>query len=116
MTSSTSAPTAENVENTVSPSPDGEITSSMEEHGVDQSTEDSDLVSSAASEPEELVEEEEIPSLTPTQLNTVNMLNYMTALTQNVTEERKNQLFLETAYNSFDNAFASMVLPVPGRP
>ena len=106
---STSAPTAENVENTVSPSPDGEITSSMEEHGVDQSTEDSDLVSSAASEPEELVEEEEIPSLTPTHLNTVNMLNYMTALTQNVTEERKNQLFLETAYNSFDNLYPNSV-------
>lgn len=47
--------------------------------------------------------------LTPTQLNTVNMLNYMTALTQNVTEERKSQLFLEKAYNSFDNLYPNSV-------
>lgn len=47
--------------------------------------------------------------LTPTQLNTINMLNYMTALTQNVTEERKSQLFLEKAYNSFDNLYPNSV-------
>lgn len=52
---------------------------------------------------------DEEASLTPTQLNTVNMLNYMTALTQNVTEERKSQLFLEKAYNSFDNLYPNSV-------
>ena len=106
---STSAPTAENVENMVSPSPNGEVASTTQDQGAEPGVDESNLVSTAASEPEELEEEEELPSLTPTQLNTVNMLNYMTALTQKVTVERKNQLFLETAYNSFDNLYPNSV-------
>lgn len=55
---STSAPTAETVENTASPSPDEAIVDSMEEEGTDQSAEANDLVSSDASDPEELEEVE----------------------------------------------------------
>ena len=105
---STNMPTAEIVETTASPSPDAEIASSLVEQGEINDVEDVALPVTGIDESEE-VEEEEIPSLTPTQLNTVNMLNYMTALTQNVTEERKNQLFLETAYNSFDNLYPNSV-------
>ncbi len=47
--------------------------------------------------------------LTPTQRNSINMLNYMTALTQRVNQEKGNQLFLESAYNSFDNLYPNAV-------
>lgn len=106
---STNAPTAETVETSASPSPDAKVASSLVEQGEINDAEDIALPVSGIDETEEVDEEEEIPSLTPTQLNTVNMLNYMTALTQNVTEERKNQLFLETAYNSFDNLYPNSV-------
>ena len=49
------------------------------------------------------------PGLTSTQRNSINMLNYMSALTQQINEERKNQLFLESAYDSFDNLFPNAV-------
>ncbi len=52
---------------------------------------------------------EPTPSLTPTQRNSINMLNYMSALTQQINEERKNQLFLESAYDSFDNLYPNAV-------
>ncbi|MBR3356967.1 MAG: hypothetical protein IKG46_03980 [Solobacterium sp.] len=56
-------------------------------------------------------EEEEEPDdgLTPTQRNSINMLNYMTSLTQKVNEGKGNQLFLESAYDSFDNLFPNSV-------
>ena len=57
----------------------------------------------------EVVEEENDDGLSATQRNSINMLNYMTALTQNVNEQKKNQLFLETAYNSFDNLYPNSV-------
>ena len=49
------------------------------------------------------------PGLTSTQRNSINMLNYMSALTQQINEERKNQLFLESAYDSFDNLYPNAV-------
>lgn len=60
----------------------------------------------------ELVEENgevEDDGLDSTTRNSVNMLNYMTSLTQKVNEEKENQLFLESAYNSFDNLFPNAV-------
>ena len=47
--------------------------------------------------------------LTPTMRNSINMLNHMTSLTQRVNEEKGNQLFLESAYNSFDNLYPNSV-------
>ena len=54
-------------------------------------------------------QDDSAPNLTPTQRNSINMLNYMSALTQRVNEERRNQLFLETAYKSFDNLYPNAV-------
>ncbi len=53
--------------------------------------------------------EEKSDGLTATQRNSINMLNYMTALIQKVDEERNNQLFLESAYDSFDNLYPNSV-------
>lgn len=47
--------------------------------------------------------------LTETQRNTINMLNYMTALIQKVNQEKGSQVFLESAYNSFDNLYPNAV-------
>lgn len=52
---------------------------------------------------------EEDDGLTATQRNSINMLNYMTALTQRVNQEKGNQLFLESAYDSFDNLYPNAV-------
>lgn len=41
--------------------------------------------------------------LTITQRNCINMLNYMTVLTQQINESKSNQLFLESAYSSLVN-------------
>ena len=46
---------------------------------------------------------ENTSKMTETQRNSINMLNYMSALTQKVNEDRKNQLLLDSAYHSFDN-------------
>ncbi len=47
--------------------------------------------------------------LTDTQRNSINMLNYMTSLTQQVNANKGDQMFLEEAYNSFDNLFPNSV-------
>lgn len=47
--------------------------------------------------------------LTDTQRNSINMLNYMSSLTQKVNVDRKNQLSLESVYNSFDNLYPNSV-------
>lgn len=62
-----------------------------------------------AVEDEMPVIDEEDDGLSPTMRNSINMLNYMTSLTQSVNEEKGNQLFLELAYNSFDNLFPNSV-------
>lgn len=54
-------------------------------------------------------EEEKNDGLSPTMRNSINMLNYMTSLTQQVNQEKSNQLFLESAYNSFDNLYPNSV-------
>lgn len=48
-------------------------------------------------------EAEEENELTPTQLTSINMLNYMTVLTWRINTSRGNQLFLETARTSLYN-------------
>ena len=48
-------------------------------------------------------------SLDSMRRNSLNMLNYMTTMTQRVNENRKNQLFLDSAYDSFDNLFPNSV-------
>lgn len=47
------------------------------------------------------VDEEEV--LSDTQRNSVNMLNYMTVLTQKINQSPNNQVFLENAYSSLKN-------------
>lgn len=48
-------------------------------------------------------EEEAANALTPTQLTSINMLHYMTVLTQKINTSNGNQLFLETARTSLYN-------------
>lgn len=55
-----------------------------------------------AEEPEDVYEEEE-SDLTPTQRNSINMLNYMSALTQQINTSSGNQILLESAYSSLVN-------------
>lgn len=50
-----------------------------------------------------LAEAEEELDLTPTQLTSINMLNYMTVLTQQINNSKGNQLFLEEARSSLYN-------------
>ena len=80
---------------------------------VEESDESSEMtqgeITAADTEDSDEITEEEVSGLTPTQLNTINMLNYMMALTQSVNEEKGNQLFLESAYNSFDNLYPNSV-------
>ena len=47
--------------------------------------------------------------LNETQRNSINMLNYMSTLTQKVNVDKKNQLALESVYNSFDNLYPNSV-------
>ena len=47
--------------------------------------------------------------LDATRQNSINMLNYMTTMTQRVNENKRNQLFLNSAYDSFDNLFPNSV-------
>ncbi len=54
-------------------------------------------------------EKDLVNGLTPEQLNSINMLNYMTSLTRKINEEKGNQLYLETAYESFDNLYPNSV-------
>ncbi|MCR5685546.1 MAG: hypothetical protein K6G81_09045 [Lachnospiraceae bacterium] len=54
--------------------------------------------------------EETDDGLTLTQRNSINILNYMTVLTQKVNESKGDQLFLESAYKSlYNNIFPSTV-------
>ena len=46
---------------------------------------------------------EESDDLSSTQRNSINMLNYMTVLAQEINEEQGDQLFLESAYSSLVN-------------
>ena len=56
-----------------------------------------------ATEPATEPSQQETDLLTPQQRNSINMLNYMTVLTQNVNEAKGNQLYLESAYASLVN-------------
>lgn len=47
--------------------------------------------------------------LTDIQRNSINMLNYMLMVSQKVNVDRKNQLALESAYDSFDNLYPNSV-------
>lgn len=62
-------------------------------------------VASLSSETDYSEEEDQIQThgLTDTQRNSVNMLNYMTVLTQKINESKGDQLFLESAYSSLVN-------------
>ena len=50
-----------------------------------------------------LENQSETDQLSSTQRNSVNMLNYMSVLTQKVNAEKGNQLFLESAYSSLES-------------
>ena len=84
-------------------SADKETEQNLEEDAATTSEADNKEVSTVA------YEEEKDDGLTPTMRNSINMLNYMTSLTQSVNEEKGNQMFLEKAYNSFDNLFPNSV-------
>lgn len=58
-----------------------------------------ELATAPATEPSQ----QETDLLTPQQRNSINMLNYMTVLAQNVNEAKGNQLYLESAYASLVN-------------
>lgn len=47
--------------------------------------------------------------LTDEKRNSINMLNYMLMISQKVNVDRKNQLALESAYDSFDNLYPNSV-------
>ena len=73
-------------------------------------TASTDAVTTTTVETEPLITEKDIvDGLTPEQLNSINMLNYMTSLTRKINEEKGNQLYLETAYESFDNLYPNSV-------
>lgn len=78
-----------------------------EEISNNKVTESSDVNNNEESS--EIYEKGNDDGLTPTMRNSINMLNYMTSLTQQINEEKGNQLFLESAYNSFDNLFPNSV-------
>lgn len=59
------------------------------------------IANDATSEEDEFEDEPE--GLTLTQRNSINMLNYMTVLTQEINDDKGNQLFLESAYSSLVN-------------
>ena len=87
-----------------------------EENSADKETEqnlEEDAATTSEADNKEVLtvayEEEKDDGLTPTMRNSINMLNYMTSLTQSVNEEKGNQMFLEKAYNSFDNLFPNSV-------
>lgn len=56
-------------------------------------------------EADDIIDSEDVEesSLTPTQRNSVNMSNYMSALTQEINASSGNQMFLEEAYSSLVN-------------
>ncbi|MBR1476445.1 MAG: hypothetical protein IJ608_00590 [Lachnospiraceae bacterium] len=56
-----------------------------------------------AEEERQKAEEEAASALTPTQLTSINMLNYMTVLTQEINTSKGNQMFLEAARTSLYN-------------
>jgi hypothetical protein len=72
------------------------------------STEATTTTTSKATDPI-LSEKDIVGGLTDEQLNSINMLNYMTSLTRKINEEKGNQLYLETAYESFDNLYPNSV-------
>ncbi|WP_155829435.1 hypothetical protein [Butyrivibrio sp. XPD2002] len=70
---------------------------------------DEDFVVEVATTNDSATDDDESSSLTPTQRNSINMLNYMTSLTQQVNANKGDQIFLESAYNSFDNLYPNSV-------
>ena len=91
-----------------SPTPSKDNSSLISENTeLDSATEqdDEDLEKKETSEIEDIDMdrlEEEIPEddLSPTQRNSINMLNYMSTLTQKVNESSGNQMLLEELYSS----------------
>ncbi len=83
-----------------------EETSPLETETVaeaDTSLSDMGDLSSSDDSGEEDLYEDEAESLSMTQRNSVNMLNYMSVLTQEINESKGNQIFLESAYSSLVN-------------
>lgn len=89
----------------------GDIENSEDVVTEESSEETSPVVSEANDNEEssETYEEKKDDGLTPTMRNSINMLNYMTALTQRINVEKGNQLYLESAYNSFENLYPNAV-------
>lgn len=107
-----------NTEDTINTSPEansGIESTSLEQPEKETENIEEETISDGTSDIEDGIEmltsEEEISDndLTETMRNSINMLNYMTSLTQQVNEQKNNQLFLESAYDSFDNLFPNSV-------
>ena len=93
-----------------------DTTSILETNNENKPDEETEELTSIVSTSEEIVEtvvnyeeEEQDDGLTSTMRNSINMLNYMISLTQQVNQEKSNQLFLESAYNSFENLYPNSV-------
>lgn len=61
------------------------------------------VTSPAAEKPVDVYIDTSEDELTSTQRNSINMLNYMTVLTQRINQSAKNQVFLESAYSALEN-------------
>ena len=96
---------------TVAPTTESTVESTTETTTTTtESAEATTTTTASSKETEPVVSQKDIVNgLTPEQLNSINMLNYMTSLTRKINEEKGNQLYLETAYDSFDNLYPNSV-------
>lgn len=80
-----------------------EVSESVDDNIIEENSENTLTTDEEAEsvENEETEEAEEV--LSNTQRNSVNMLNYMTVLTQRINQSPNNQAFLEDAYSSLKN-------------
>jgi len=95
----TTAPIEETIEQTKE-EPTQSVVESLEAKLNNESTKDK-----SKTEEEELTElyNEEQDGLSDTQRNAINMLNYMTVLTQEINDSKESRLYLESAYSSLMN-------------
>ena len=80
-----------------------EVSESVDDNIIEENSENTLTTDEEAEsvENEETEEAEEV--LSNTQRNSVNMLNYMTVLTQRINQSPNNQAFLEDVYSSLKN-------------
>lgn len=76
----------------------------VEETPIQQTTDKQTSIKDTTLEDEvKEIEEMDSDELTSQQRNAINMLNYMTVLTQEINDSKQSRIFLDTAYNSLIN-------------